>query len=189
MSYKYGNKFGYGFQNNHSQHKHRINYAVRSPSIRVVFEGTQLGIMSVDAAMKIASEKSLDLVELIPSAKPPVCHILNYQKYLYKEKIKEKDKKKNSKINESKEIRFKSCIEDHDLNTKANQAKSFLVDGKKVQITLRFKNNRELSHKEKGFELMNRFLSCIGEDSYTVEKSSFMAGNQIICKLNPKIQN
>jgi translation initiation factor IF-3 len=159
MSYRYGNKFGFGYQNHQPQHKHRINYAIRSPSIRVIFEGTQLGIMSVDAAMKIAGEKSLDLVELIPNTKPPVCHILNYQKYLYKEKIKEKDKKKNSKANELKEIRFKSCIEDHDLNTKANQAKTFLEDGKKVQITLRFKNNRELSHKENGFELMKKFLS------------------------------
>jgi translation initiation factor IF-3 len=187
MSYRYGNKFGFGYQSHQPQHKHRINYAIRSPSIRVVFEGTQLGIMSVDAAMKIASEKTLDLVELIPGAKPPVCHILNYQKYLYKEKIKEKDKKKNSKINESKEIRFKSCIEDHDLNTKANQAKSFLSDGKKVQITLRFKNNRE--HREKGFELMGKFLLNIGEEFYIIEKNSFLAGNQIICKLNPKIQN
>ena len=187
MSYKYGNKFGSGFQNHHTQYKHRINNAIRSPSIRVVFEGTQLGIMSVDAALKIANEKILDLVELIPSTKPPVCHILNYQKYLYKEKIKEKDKKKNSKVNELKEIRFKSCIEDHDLNTKASQAKSFLVDGKKVQITLKFKNNRELSHKEKGFELMNKFLLNIGEDFYVIEKKSFMAGNQIICKVNPKI--
>lgn len=187
MSYKYGNRFSSGFQNSRPQSKHRLNNLIRSSSIRVIFEGTQLGIMSVDSAIKIATEKTLDLVELIPDAKPPVCHILNYQKYLYKEKIKEKDKKKNSKVNESKEIRFKSCIEDHDLNTKAAQAKSFLIDGKKVQITLKFKNNRELSHREKGFELMEKFLLCVGEDLHTVEKKSFMAGNQIICKINPKI--
>lgn len=187
MSYKYnyGNKFG-SFAN--QTPKHRINYFIRTNSVRVIFEGQQLGVMSVDSAVKIASEKKLDLVEIVPHAKPPVCHIINYEKYLYQEKIREKDKKKGSKVNDSKEIRFKSCIEDHDLNTKINQAKSFLIDGKKLQITLKFKSLRELSHKEKGFDLMNRFINRIDENIFNIEKKPFMASNQIICKLVPKLK-
>lgn len=183
----YGNKHKFGSFNTNS--KHRTNYSIRSHLIRVVFEGSQIGVMSVDAAMKIANEKKLDLVEIVPNSKPPVCHILNYEKYLYQEKIKEKDKKKSIRSNDSKEIRFKSCIEDHDLNTKINHAKSFLKDGKKVQLTLKFKSNRELSHKEKGFELINKFINNIGEDIFVIEKQPFMSSNQIICKLIPRPQN
>jgi translation initiation factor IF-3 len=184
MSYKYRNKFG--FSSYHSNSKHRVNYAIKAYSIRVIFEGQQIGVMSVDSAMKIANEKNLDLVEIAPNSKPPVCHILNYEKYLYQEKIKEKDKKKGTKLNDSKEIRFKSCIEENDLNTKINHAKEFLKDGKKVQITLKFKSNRELSHKEKGFELINKFLECIDNSIFSIEKKPFMTSNQIICKLTPK---
>lgn len=187
MSYfKRSNKFG---SFNQPSTKHRINYYIKSTSVRVILDGDQLGVMSVDSAVRIAQEKNLDLVELVPNAKPPVCHILNYEKYLYQEKIKEKDKKKNTKLNDLKEIRFKSCIENHDLNTKANQAKTFLKEGKKLQITLKFKSNRELSHKEKGFDLMNKFIELIGDDIFSMEKKPFMASNQIICKLNPKSQN
>lgn len=185
----YGNRQKFGFSYNNYNQKHRVNYGIRSHLVRVVFEGNQIGVMSVESAMRIASEKKLDLVEIVPNAKPPVCHIINYEKYLYQEKIKEKDKKKSSKINESKEIRFKSCIEDHDLNTKINHAKSFLKEGKKVQLTLKFKSNRELSHKEKGFELINKFIDGIGEDIFIIEKKPFMSSNQIICKLIPKSLN
>ena len=188
MNYGNRNKFGL-FYNNNLNHKHRINYNIRSHTIRVICEGDQLGVMSVDSAMRIANEKKLDLVEIVPNAKPPVCHILNYEKYLYQEKIKEKEKKKSIKSNDSKEIRFKSCIEDHDLNTKINHAKAFLKEGKKVQLTLKFKSNRELSHKEKGFELINKFISGIGEDVFVIEKNPFISSNQIICKLNPKSAN
>lgn len=184
MSYKYRNKFG--FSHNNPSPKHRINYAIKISPVRVVFDNQQLGVMSLDSAVRIAYEKNLDLVEIVPNIKPPVCHIINYEKYIYQEKIKEKDKKKNSKILESKEIRFKSCIEEHDLNTKVNHAKEFLKSGKKLQITLKFKSNRELSHKEKGFELMNKFIEKIGEDIFSIEKNPFMTSNQIICKLCPK---
>lgn len=184
MSYKYRNKFG--FSPNNSSPKHRINYSIKISPVRVIFDGQQLGVMSLDSAVRLANEKNLDLVEIVPNAKPPVCHIINYQKHIYQEKIKEKDKKKNSKSLESKEIRFKSCIEDHDLNTKINHAKEFLKNGKKLQITLKFKSNRELSYKEKGFELMNKFIEKIGEDIFSIEKKPFMTSNQIICKLCPK---
>lgn len=184
MSYKYKNKFG--FSSNKTPPKHRINYTIKISPVRVIFDGQQLGIMSLDAAVRAAQEKSLDLVEIVPNTKPPVCYILDYQKYSYQEKIKEKDKKKNSKIVESKEIRFKSCIEEHDLNTKINHAKEFLKNGKKLQITLKFKSNRELSNKDKGFELMNRFINKIGEDIFLIEKKPFITSNQIICKLCPK---
>lgn len=166
---------------------HRINNFIRSYNVRVIFEGQQLGVMSTDSALRIAAEKSLDLVELVPDAKPPVCHIINYEKYLYKIKIKEK-KNKVSVKNDSKEIRFKSCIHDHDLETKANQAKSFLSSGKKVQINLRFKSFRELNSKERGFDLINKFLSYIGEENFSFEKKPFISGDQLFCKLLSKNQ-
>lgn len=169
--------------NQHSHPKHRINNFIKAPCVRVIHDGKQIGIMNTSAAQKFALEKKLDLVELVPDSSPPVCHVISYEKYLYEQKIKEKSTKKSK--NDLKEIRFKSCIEQNDLNVKINQAKSFLQNKKKLQITVRFKSYRDLSHKEKGFDLIKKFIEDI-KDFGTIEKQPFISSNQIIAKILPK---
>ena len=169
------------FSNN--TNKHRINYQIRCPKVRLIINNRQMGIVPIEDARKFAQENQLDLVEIAPNAHPPVCHIIDYKKYLYEQKIKEKNNK--SKKEETKEIRFKSCIEENDLNIKIKQAKNFLEKGKKLQLTLRFKSYRDQTHREKGFEIIKKFIAELDEVGQ-VEKQPFGSGDRIICKLIPK---
>mgnify|MGYP002740558660 CR=1 FL=1 len=117
-----------------------INEQIRDKEIRLIGEnGEQLGIMSSRDAMKMAIEAELDLVKIAPTAKPPVCKIIDYRKYRYEQAKREKEAKKKQKVTEVKEIRLSPNIDDNDLNTKANQAKKFLEKGDKVKVTLRFR--------------------------------------------------
>jgi translation initiation factor IF-3 len=142
-----------------------------------------MGIISIEDARKFATQNNMDLVEIAPQANPPVCYVMDYKKYLYEEKIKQKNNK--SKKEETKEIRFKSCIEQNDLNIKIKQARSFIEKGKKVQITLRFKSYRDQIHRQKGQEIIKNFLSSI-EDIAQLEKDLINTSDKIICKLIPK---
>jgi translation initiation factor IF-3 len=168
--------------NNQNQNKHRINYQIRSPKVRLIFNNVQMGIISIEDARKFAQEKDLDLVEIAPNAVPPVCYIIDYKKYLYDEKIKNKSKNKKE---ETKEIRFKSCIEENDLKIKIKQAENFLKKNKKLQLTLKFKSYRDQFHKKKGFELVKRFIKELEEISQ-VEKEPFVSSDKIFCRLAPK---
>ena len=117
-----------------------INEQIRDKEIRLIGEnGEQLGIMSSKDAMKMAIEAELDLVKIAPTAKPPVCKIIDYRKYRYEQAKREKEAKKKQKVTEVKEIRLSPNIDDNDLNTKANQARKFLEKGDKVKVTLRFR--------------------------------------------------
>lgn len=164
-----------------SNNKHKVNYQIKSYKVRLIYNNVQLGVVSTQEAIKLAQEKSLDLVEIAPLANPPVCYIIDYKKYLYDQKIKQKKHQKD----DLKEIKFKSCIQDHDLNIKIKQARSFLEKNKKVQITLRFKSFRDLNHKEIGFNLINKFVSSL-EDLGTLEKEPNLSSNNIICRVIPK---
>ena len=129
-----------------------INEQIRDKEIRLIGEnGEQLGIMSAREAMKLAEEAELDLVKIAPTAKPPVCKIIDYGKYRYELARKEKEAKKKQKVVELKEIRLSPNIDLNDLNTKMNAAKKFLSKGDKVKITLRFRG-REMAH-------MNAYLT------------------------------
>lgn len=161
--------------------RHKINYQIRTSKVRLIFNNVQLGVVSIQDALRLAQEKNLDLVEIAPSANPPVCYIIDYNKYLYDQKIKQKKQHKD----DLKEIKFKSCIQDHDLNIKIKQARGFLEKNKKVQLTLRFKSFRDLSHKDIGFNLINKFIKDL-EGICVVEKTPFMSSNNIICRLIPK---
>lgn len=163
------------------KNKHRLNYQIKSSKVRLVFNNVQMGIVSIEDARKLAQEKALDLVEIAPNASPPVCYIINYNKYLYDQKIKQKKQQKD----DLKEIKFKSCIQEHDLNIKIKQAKTFLEKNKKVQITVRFKSFRDLGHKDIGFNLLNKFIENLKEVG-TLEKEVLMSSNNIICRLIPK---
>ena len=130
-----------------------INEQIKDKKIRLIGEnGEQLGIMSSKDAMKMAIEAELDLVKIAPTAKPPVCKIIDYRKYRYEQAKREKEAKKKQKVTEVKEIRLSPNIDDNDLNTKANQARKFLEKGDKVKVTLRFRG-REMAT----FLLTSRF--------------------------------
>ena len=123
-----------------------INEQIRDREVRLISEdGEQLGIMSSREAMKLAAEANLDLVKIAPTAKPPVCKIIDYGKYKYEQTRKEKEAKKKQKTVEVKEVRLSPNIDTNDLNTKVNNAKKFIGKGNKVKVTLRFRG-REMAH-------------------------------------------
>lgn len=136
--------------------------------------------------MNLANEKKLDLVNIAPTAKPPVCKILDYGKYRYELQKKEKEAKKKQKTTQVKEIRLSTFIEDHDLTVKANNAMKFLKEGDKVKVSLRFKG-RERDYTSKGQAVMTRFAEIADEVSI-VEKKPEFEGRSLIMILTPKIE-
>lgn len=162
-----------------------INEAIKFKEVRVIGEdGSQLGIMPIDSALKAAYEKDLDLVNISPNATPPVCKIMNYGKYRFEQSKKEKEVRKNQKIIEIKEIRLGLGIDVHDFETKGNQAKKFLKSGNKVKVSIRFRG-RELGHPEIGLETMSRFAAYC-EEFCNVEKAAKMEGRNMLMFLAPK---
>lgn len=165
--------------------ENQINEEIRDKELRVIdSDGTQLGIMSLEEAMNLATERKLDLVNIAPSAKPPVCKILDYGKYRYELQKKEKEAKKKQNITQVKEIRLSPSIEDHDLSVKANNAGKFLKDGDKVKVTLRFRG-RQNDLFGTGSKVMNKFAENVA-DFGTVEKKPEFEGRSLIMILAPK---
>ncbi|QOX63200.1 translation initiation factor IF-3 [Anoxybacterium hadale] len=163
----------------------QINEEIRDKELRVIdSDGTQLGIISLDEALNLAFEKKLDLVNIAPTAKPPVCKILDYGKYRYELQKKEKEAKKKQKITQVKEIRLSTFIEEHDLVVKANNAKKFLKEGDKIKVSLRFKG-REKDYASKGQAVMAKFAEVISEVG-VIEKKPEFEGRSLIMILAPK---
>lgn len=137
-----------------------INEQIRDREIRLVGEdGSQLGVMSVKEAMKMAEEAGLDLVKIAPTAKPPVCKIVDYGKYRYELARKEKEAKKKQRIIEIKEIRMSPNIDTNDMNTKVTAAKKFITKGNKVKVTLRFRG-REMAHMQASRHILKILHRC-----------------------------
>lgn len=141
--------------------------------------------MTLDDAMNLAIEKKLDLVNIAPTAKPPVCKILDYGKYRYELQKRDKEAKKKQKTTQIKEIRLSTFIEEHDLTVKANNAAKFLKEGDKVKVSLRFKG-RERDYTSKGQAVMAKFAEVISESSI-IEKKPEFEGRSLIMILAPKI--
>ena len=140
-----------------------INEQIRDKEVRLIGEnGEQLGIMSAREAYRIAQEAELDLVKIAPTAKPPVCKIIDYGKYRYELARKEKEAKKKQRTIEIKEIRMSPNIDTNDLNTKVSAARKFLTKGNKVKVTLRFRG-REMAHTEIGRNLLMDFAQQCAE--------------------------
>ena len=153
----------------------QINEDIRLKAIRVVgVDGEQLGIMSSDAALRMAYDKGLDLVMMAPQADPPVCRIMDYGKFRFEKEKREKEAKKKQTVVELKEIQLSCRIDVHDFETKANHAKKFLSQGNKVRVVLRFKG-REMSHQEIGMEVLGKFEEACSEFG-TVEKRPVLDG-------------
>ena len=165
----------------------RINEQIRIREVRVSDEdGVQLGIMPTQEALQRARDAGLDLVEIVPHAKPPVCKIVDYGKYRFQMEKKLRDTKKNQKQQLLKEVKMFPKIAVHDLEVKAKAARGFLEAGDKVKITIKFKG-RELAHTEIGYDVMQDIVSRIGtEELYTVEKKATMEGRNMSMTLAPK---
>lgn len=145
--------------------------------------GTQLGIMSKSEAQRIADFRNLDLVNISPAAKPPVCKIMNYGKYRFDMIKKDKESKKAQKVIEVKEIRLSQTIDVGDINTKAKHARTFLEDGNKVKVTLKM-YGRQLSHPEISVEVLNGFFELV-KDVAVVDKKPTTEGRAVTMMLSP----
>ena len=155
-----------------------INEQIRDKEVRLIGEnGEQLGIMSAKEAMKLAEEAELDLVKIAPTAKPPVCKIVDYGKFRYEQTRKENEAKKKQKVVEVKEIRLSPNIDVNDLNTKMNAARKFLAKGDKVKITLRFRG-REMAHMNASKHILDDFAEQLS-DVAVVEKAPKVEGRSI----------
>ena len=162
-----------------------INEQIRDKEVRVIGEdGEQLGVMPTKEAQKLADDAGLDLVKIAPTAKPPVCKIVDYGKYRYEQARKEKEAKKKQKIVEVKEIRLSPNIDTNDLNTKMNAARKFLSKGDKVKVTLRFRG-REMAHMANSKHILDDFAENLS-DVATLEKAPKVEGRSMTMFLTEK---
>lgn len=162
-----------------------INEQIRDREVRLVGEdGEQLGIVPVKEAMRIAKEANLDLVKIAPTAKPPVCKIINYGKFKYEQSRKEKEARKKQKTVELKEIRLSPNIDTNDLNTKMNHARKFLKGGDKVKVTVRFRG-RELAHTSSGRVILEQFAQNLS-DIAVIDKPAKLEGKNMVMFLTEK---
>jgi translation initiation factor IF-3 len=165
----------------------RINHQIRARQVRLVGDaGEQLGIVDLSKALTIARERNLDLVEVAPEGVPPVCRILNYGKFKYAQRKKEKEASKKQRIIRVKELKIRPKIDEHDFQTKLNMAWKFFDHGDKVKVTLMFRG-REMSHKELGRQLMDRIIADLSEFA-ELEAPPKDEGMQIVAVFNPKPQ-
>jgi len=164
-----------------------INEQIRDREVRLIGDdGEQLGIMSSRDAQQIADEKRLDLVKISPTAKPPVCKIMNYSKFRFEQSKKEKEAKKKQRTIDIKELRLSPNIDKHDVEVKLKKAIKFLKDGDKVKITIRFRG-RELGRTEIAHSIMNDFAQSVS-DYGNVEKPPKMEARSMQMFLAPKHQ-
>ncbi len=147
-------------------------------------KGEQLGVLSPKEALKIAVERGLDMVEVAPHARPPVCKIMDVGKYKYEQSKREREARKKQHIISVKEVKLRPNIEDHDFNVKTRNAIRFLEAGDKVKVTIMFRG-RELSHPELGRELLTR-VAAVVKDMATVEKNPKLEGKNMTMILSPK---
>jgi len=162
----------------------RINGKIRVPKVRCVDEnGDMVGVVPTIEAIRLAQSKKLDLVEISPAAKPPVCRIMDYGKFQYNEKQKQRNAKKKQQNHAVKEIKFHANVEEHDFQTKLSHIRNFLSKGHKVKVSLQFRG-RENAHKELGFEIVARVKKEVSDVS-SVDSEPRMMGRMIIMVLAP----
>ena len=160
-----------------------INEQIRDKEVRVIGpDGEQLGIMSAKEAYFKAKDSNLDLVNIAPTAKPPVCKIIDYGKYRYELARKAKEAKKKQRTVETKEIRLSPNIDTNDLNTKVNQARKFLSKGAKLKVSLRFRG-REMAHKDVGKDILDSFFEKLQDDA-VIDKPAKMEGRSMVMFLS-----
>jgi len=164
----------------------RTNERIKNKKILLVDNyGVNRGILDTNEAIGIAKGQKLDLVEVSPNADPPVCRILDYGKYKFDQKRKIKDSRKKQKIIKLKEVRLQPKIGAHDLEFKIKQIVTFLSEGNKVKITVRFRS-RELAHKDLGFKLLDKVFNTMEKDSFVIDSPPTSEGKAIFTLLSKK---
>ena len=164
---------------------HQLNEEIRDKEIRLIgADGAQLGIMSAAQANEMAEEQGMDLVKISPNAVPPVCKIMDYSKFCFDQKKREKEAKKNQKVVEIKEIRMSPSIDTNDLNTKIKNAQKFLKEGNRVKVSVRFRG-REMAHTNIGEKLLIDFSEACAEVA-SMEKNPKLEGRFMAMFLAPK---
>ena len=166
--------------------EHRTNEEIRATEVRVVGDGVEPDVYSIEKAIELAEEEGLDLVEIVPNASPPVCKIIDYSKFLYEKKKKEKEIKAKAAKTVIKEIRFTPNTDDHDFEFKAKHAESFLKEGAKVKVYIQFKG-RTILFKERGELLLLKFVKRL-EDYGILEQMPKLEGKRMIIFIAPKSQ-
>lgn len=166
----------------------RINEEIRAREVRLTSATNEpLGIVQLRDALQMAAEQHLDLVEVAPTAKPPVCRIMDFGKFKYEQQKREKEAKKKQKVVTVKEVKLRPNIEDHDFDVKFKNAQRFLEDGDKVKVTIMFRG-RELSHPELGKKVLDKMANQI-KDIANIERAARLEGKNMIMILAPKPQN
>ena len=162
-----------------------INEEIREREVRLIDEnGGQLGVMPTQQALQLAEEKGLDLAMIQASAVPPVCKLLDYDKYRYEQAKRERENRKNQRVVDIKEVQLSAPIEENDVNTKAKMAIRFLENGDKVKVSIRFRG-RQITHSEIGLKVMQDFAERC-KDVSMVEKRPALDGRNMIMILSPK---
>ena len=168
--------------------KYRVNHAIRTPKVRLISkDGEQVGIVDVRNAQRMATDAGLDLVEISPATKPPVCKILDFGKYRFEQEKKNKILKKRNKTTKLKEIRMQPKIEEHDLQFKTRHIREFLSEGNKVKVTIRFRG-RELAHTELGENVLKKIATMLG-DTFHTDKAISMEGRFMSMIISPRLKN
>jgi len=166
----------------------RVNEDIRVKEVRLVSEdGEQLGIVPIREALTMAEEKMVDLVEVAPSAKPPVCRLMNYGKFKFEQSKREKESRKKQKIISIKEVKMRPNIEEHDFQVKAKNARKFLAAGDKLKFTIMFRG-RQITHPELGEKLCIQLAKELSDIS-AVEKQPKVEGRNMVMILVPKLEN
>ncbi len=168
------------------QQEHRTNHMIKVPEVRLAGDNIEVGIYPTADALKMAQDQQLDLVEISPGATPPVCKIIDYNKFLYDEKKKKKEMKAKSKTSEVKEVRFTPNTDDHDFEFKCKHAEKFLQDGNKVKAHVQFKG-RAIMFKERGELLLLKFADRLKEVG-ALEGMPKMEGKRMLVMFAPKSQ-
>ncbi len=162
------------------------NDAIRFPNVRLIGEdGTQLGVVSAEEARKIAYDAGLDLVVVSENADPPVCRVMNYDKFRYEQKKKTQEAKKKQTIVETKEIKFRPKTDEHDLNFKINHIKKFLAAKNKVKLTMRFRGREIVYCETIGVDAMNKVAEALADDAVILQEPR-MEGRQLVMFVGPK---
>lgn len=163
----------------------RINRDIRIPEVQLIdVEGQNRGVVQIADALALAEEAGLDLVEIVPNAKPPVCKILDYGRFRFLEQKKQAEARKRQKIVEVKEIKLRPGIDDHDYDVKMKAIRRFFIEGDKVKITLRFRG-REMAHQDIGYRLLERVKAETAQMA-KVEAEPSMEGRQMVMVLAPR---
>ena len=162
-----------------------INDEINDAEVRVVdFDGSQLGIMSSKEALRRADEREMDLVKIAPTAKPPVCKIMDYGKFMFEQEKRLREARKNQKVITVKEIRLSPVIEDHDIDVRVKNCVKFLKEGNKIKVSIRFRG-RMISHSELGIVVMNNFFAKV-EEYAVMDRRPMMEGRVMTMMLSAK---